>query len=170
MQNAPLPGSLPARVIFTFALIACIVFIFSNSMQIADCLIEWPADRVLDPDAERCSRRLGMPGVGQPPDRPHRAQAGALLASICWKASCSCSACGSTPGMFVQPHLVAHPGRSAHGPDRRDHPDVHADGRSSQVTDVWLDFSGVLTGILVGLFCLALCRMCYLLYKHRNED
>ena len=33
-----------------------------------------------------------------------------------------------------------------------------------------VDFSGVLTGILVGMFCLALCRMCYLLYKHRNED
>lgn len=47
---------------------------------------------------------------------------------------------------------------------------MFSDGRSSQITDVWLDFSGVLTGILVGMFCLALCRMCYLLYKHRNED
>ena len=47
---------------------------------------------------------------------------------------------------------------------------MFSDGRSSQITDVWLDFSGVLTGILVGMFCLALCRMCWLLYKHRNED
>ena len=47
---------------------------------------------------------------------------------------------------------------------------LFSEGRSSQVTDVWLDFSGVLTGILVGMFCLALCRMCWLLYKHRNED
>ena len=47
---------------------------------------------------------------------------------------------------------------------------MFSDGRSSQITDVWLDFSGVLTGILVGMLCLALCRMCYLLYKHRNED
>ena len=43
-------------------------------------------------------------------------------------------------------------------------------GRSSQVLDVWLDFLGVLAGLLVGLFLLALCRMCALLYKHRNED
>ena len=43
-------------------------------------------------------------------------------------------------------------------------------GRSSQVLDVWLDFMGVLAGLLVGLFLLALCRMCALLYKHRNED
>ena len=39
-----------------------------------------------------------------------------------------------------------------------------------QVLDVWLDFLGVLAGLLVGLFLLALCRMCALLYKHRNED
>ena len=47
---------------------------------------------------------------------------------------------------------------------------MFSDGRSSQLTDVWLDFSGVMAGILVGLFCLALCRMWWLLYKHRNED
>ena len=47
---------------------------------------------------------------------------------------------------------------------------MFSDGRSSQLTDVWLDFSGAMAGILVGLFCLALCRMCWLLYKHRNED
>ena len=43
-------------------------------------------------------------------------------------------------------------------------------GRSSQVTDVWLDFAGVLAGMLVGLILLALCRMCIVLYQHRNED
>ena len=47
---------------------------------------------------------------------------------------------------------------------------MFSDGRSSQLTDVWLDFSGAMAGILVGLICLALCRMCWLLYKHRNED
>ena len=33
------PWLIAARVLFTFALIACIVFIFSNSMQIADVSI-----------------------------------------------------------------------------------------------------------------------------------
>ena len=47
---------------------------------------------------------------------------------------------------------------------------LYTPGRSSSVWDVWLDFSGVMAGILVGLFCLVLCRMCWLLYKHRNED
>ena len=41
-----LPGSFAARVIFTFALIACIVFIFSNSMQIGD-VSETASGRVL---------------------------------------------------------------------------------------------------------------------------
>ena len=43
-------------------------------------------------------------------------------------------------------------------------------GRSGQVTDVWIDFSGVMTGLIVGLILLGLIRMCILLYKHRNED
>ena len=43
-------------------------------------------------------------------------------------------------------------------------------GRSGQVTDIWIDFSGVMTGLMVGLILLGLIRMCILLYKHRNED
>ena len=40
------PWLIAARVIFTFALIACIVFIFSNSMQIGD-VSETASGRVL---------------------------------------------------------------------------------------------------------------------------
>ena len=42
-------------------------------------------------------------------------------------------------------------------------------GRSGQVTDIWIDFSGVMTGLLVGLILLGLIRMCIILYQHRNE-
>ena len=42
-------------------------------------------------------------------------------------------------------------------------------GRSGQVTDIWIDFSGVMTGLLVGLILLGLVRMCIILYQHRNE-
>ena len=45
------------------------------------------------------------------------------------------------------------------------------------IGDLTVEFYGkkiaknvVLAGLLVGLFLLALCRMCALLYKHRNED
>ena len=42
-------------------------------------------------------------------------------------------------------------------------------GRSGQVTDIWIDFFGVMTGLLVGLILLGLVRMCIILYQHRNE-
>ena len=42
-------------------------------------------------------------------------------------------------------------------------------GRSGQVTDIWIDFSGVMTGLLAGLILLGLIRMCIILYQHRNE-
>ena len=55
------PWLIAARVIFTFALIACIVFIFSNSMQIGD-VSETASGRVLLL-MKKVFTRLGMPGV-----------------------------------------------------------------------------------------------------------
>lgn len=40
-------------------------------------------------------------------------------------------------------------------------------GRGSRVTDVWIDFGGVVAGILVGLVCLALLRA---LFGHRRSE
>ena len=44
---------------------------------------------------------------------------------------------------------------------------LFSEGRSSQVTDVWLDSAGVLAGILTALVLMALCR---LLFNHRNKE
>ena len=44
---------------------------------------------------------------------------------------------------------------------------IFSPGRSSQVTDVWLDSAGVLAGILTALVLMALCR---LLFNHRNKE
>ena len=38
---------------------------------------------------------------------------------------------------------------------------IYSPGRSSQVTDVWLDSAGVLVGILIALVFMALCRMLF---------
>ena len=38
---------------------------------------------------------------------------------------------------------------------------IYSPGRSSQVTDVWLDSAGVLAGILIALVFMALCRMLF---------
>ena len=44
---------------------------------------------------------------------------------------------------------------------------IFSPGRSSQVTDVWLDSAGVLAGILAALVLMALCG---LLFHHRNKE
>ena len=44
---------------------------------------------------------------------------------------------------------------------------IYSPGRSSQVTDVWLDSAGVLAGILAALVLMALCG---LLFHHRNKE
>ena len=103
------PWLIAARVIFTFALIACIVFIFSNSMQIGD-VSESASGRVLLL-MKKVFTRLGMPGV-----------ANHLTDHIVRKLAHSLPA-GLYPALF-RSHLVADPGRSAHGSDGRDHPDV----------------------------------------------
>ena len=120
------PWLIAGRVIFTLALIGCIAFIFSNSMQIG-VVSEGASGRVLRL-VQRVLTRHFVRHMSWP-------ILGGLLTALT----------DETIQLF-------------------------SPGRSSQVLDVWLDFVGVLAGLLVGLFLLALCRMCALLYKHRNED
>ena len=42
-------------------------------------------------------------------------------------------------------------------------------GRSSSVRDVLIDFGGVVCGLFAALLILMFCRMCYILFVHRNE-
>ena len=60
-SNRTSPWLIAWRVIFTFALIGCIVFIFSNSMQVA-AVSEGASGRVLD-FMQKVLRKLGMPGA-----------------------------------------------------------------------------------------------------------
>ena len=59
------PWLIATRVLFTFALIACIVFIFSNSMQIAD-VSSVASGRALTL-MRKVFTRLGMPGMSENP-------------------------------------------------------------------------------------------------------
>ena len=159
------PWLIAARVIFTFALIACIVFIFSNSMQIGD-VSEAASGRVLLL-MKKVFTRLGMPGVANHlTDHVVRKLAHfceyaleGFLLTLCLRVY--------TRHFFVHISWPILGGLLTALTDETIQ--MFSDGRSSQLTDVWLDFSGAMAGILVGLLCLALCRMCWLLYKHRNE-
>mgnify|MGYP002964090559 CR=1 FL=1 len=160
------PWLIAWRVIFTFALIGCIVFIFSNSMKIGE-VSQGSSGRVLAL-LQGVLRRLGHPALAQRlTDHIVRKLAHfceytleGFLLTLCLRVY--------TRHFFVHiswPILGGLLTALTHETIQ-----MFSDGRSSQLTDVWLDFSGVMAGILVGLFCLALCRMCWLLYKHRNED
>ena len=160
------PWLIAARVIFTFALIACIVFIFSNSMQIAD-VSSLASGRVLAL-MKKVFTRLGMPGV-----------ANHLTDHIVRKLAHFCEYMleGFLLALCLRVYtrrFIRHVSWPILGGLLTALTDetiqLFSDGRSGQISDVWLDFSGVMTGILIGIFCLALCRMCWLLYKHRNED
>ena len=165
-ENKTSPWLIAARVIFTFALIGCIAFIFSNSMQVGT-VSELASGRVLQL-LQKIFTRLGMPGV-----------ANHITMHLVRKLAHFCEY--MLEGFLLMlclrvytRHFVKHmswpilAGLLTALTDETIQ--LFSDGRSSQVMDVWIDFAGVMTGLLVGMFVLALCRMCRLLYKHRNED
>ena len=159
------PWLIAARVIFTFALIACIVFIFSNSMQIGD-VSESASGRVLLL-MKKVFTRLEMPGA-----------ANHLTDHIVRKLAHFCEY--ALEGFLLMlclrvytRHFFKHVSWPMLGGLLTALTDetiqLFVPGRSGQVTDIWIDFSGVMTGLLVGLILLGLIRMCIILYQHRNE-
>lgn len=159
------PWLIAWRVIFTVALIGCIVFIFSNSLQIAD-VSEGASGRVLG-ILQGILRHLGLPGAA---DR--------LTMHIVRKLAHFCEYL--LEGFLLMlclrvytRHFFKHVSWPILGGLLTALTDetiqLFVPGRSGQVTDIWIDFSGVMTGLLVGLILLGLVRMCIILYQHRNE-
>lgn len=157
------PWLIAWRVIFTFALIGCIVFIFSNSLQIAD-VSEGASGRVLG-ILQGILRHLGLPGAA---DR--------LTMHIVRKLAHFCEY--TLEGFLLMlcmrvytRNYIWHISVPLLGGVLTALADetiqIYSPGRSSQVTDVWLDSAGVLAGILAALVLMALCG---LLFHHRNKE
>ena len=153
------------RVVFTVALIACIWFIFSNSMAVAT-VSTGSSGRVLA-WMRIILRRLGQPGLAE-----H------LTMHIVRKLAHFCEYL--LEGFLLMlclrvytRHFFKHVSWPMLGGLLTALTDetiqLFVPGRSGQVTDIWIDFSGVMTGLLVGLILLGLIRMCIILYQHRNE-
>ena len=133
------------RVIFTLALIGCIAFIFSNSMKIAS-VSTVSSSRVLTL-LQAALRRLGHPALAQ-----------RLTDHIVRKLAHFCEYIWHISVPMLGGVLTALTDETIQ---------IFSPGRSSQVTDVWLDSAGVLAGILTALVLMALCR---LLFNHRNKE
>lgn len=151
------PWVLGGRVLFTLALAGCIWFIFSNSMAVAE-VSSVSSGRVLQL-LQAVLRRLGMPGLAQ-----------RLTMHIVRKMAHFCEY--TLEGFLLMlcmrvytRRYVLHISVPMLGGVLTAMADetiqIYSPGRSSQVTDVWLDSAGVLAGILIALVFMALCRMLF---------
>ena len=157
------PWVTAGRVIFTLALIGCIAFIFSNSMKIGE-VSQGSSGRVLAL-LQGVLRRLGHPALAQ-----------RLTDHIVRKLAHFCEYMLEGFLLMLRMRVYSrHPLRHITVPMlggvltalTDETIQLFSEGRSSQVTDVWLDSAGVLAGILTALVLMALCR---LLFNHRNKE
>ncbi len=157
------PWVIAGRVVFTFALIGCIVFIFSNSMAVAE-VSSMSSGRVLH-WMQVILRRLGHPGL-----------ANRLTMHIVRKMAHFCEYMLEGFLLMLCMRVYSrHPLRHITVPMlggvltalTDETIQLFSPGRSSQVTDVWLDSAGVLAGILAALILMALCS---LLFHHRDKE
>ena len=157
------PWVLGGRVLFTLALAGCIWFIFSNSMAVAD-VSSVSSGRVLQL-LQAVLRRLGMPGLAQ-----------RLTMHIVRKMAHFCEytlegfllmLCMRVYSRHPLGHITVPMLGGVLTALTDETIQLYSPGRSSQVTDVWLDSVGVLAGILAALVLMALCR---LLFHHRDKE
>lgn len=157
------PWVLGGRVLFTLALAGCIWFIFSNSMAVAD-VSSVSSGRVLQL-LQAVLRRLGMPGLAQ-----------RLTMHLVRKLAHFCEYLLEGFLLMLCMRVYSrHPLRHITVPMLAgvltaltdETIQLFSQGRSSQVTDVWLDSAGVLAGILAALLLMGLWR---LLFHHRKKE
>ena len=163
-QNERLsPWVIVGRVVFTLALAGCIWFIFSNSMAVAQ-VSSASSGRVLTL-LQGALRRLGHPALAQ-----------RLTQHVVRKMAHFCEyLLDGFLLMLCMRVYSRHPLRHITVPMlggvltalTDETIQLYSPGRSSQVTDVWLDSVGVLAGILAALVLMALCR---LLFHHRDKE
>lgn len=156
-EQHPSPWLIAGRVVFTLALIGCIAFIFSNSMKIAS-VSSVSSGRVLQL-LQAVLRRLGHPALAQ-----------RLTMHIVRKMAHFCEYLLEGFLLMLCMRVYSrHPLRHITVPMLAgvltaltdETIQLFSEGRSSQVTDVWLDSAGVLAGILIALVFMVLCRMLF---------
>ena len=157
------PWVLGGRVLFTLALAGCIWFIFSNSMAVAE-VSSVSSGRVLQL-LQAVLRRLGMPGLAQ-----------RLTMHLVRKLAHFCEytlegfllmLCMRVYSRRPLRHITVPMLAGVLTALTDETIQLFSQGRSSQVTDVWLDSAGVLAGILAALLLMGLWS---LLFHHRKKE
>ena len=154
------PWVLGGRVLFTLALAGCIWFIFSNSMAVADAS-SVSSGQLL----QAVLRRLGHPALAQ-----------RLTMHLVRKLAHFCEytlegfllmLCMRVYSRRPLRHITVPMLAGVLTALTDETIQLFSEGRSSQVTDVWLDSAGVLAGILAALLLMGLWR---LLFHHRKKE
>jgi VanZ family protein len=154
------------RILFTACLIGSIVFIFSNSMKVAS-VSSAASSRVL-----AFLRHLLIKL-----NHPHAAAA--LTDHIVRKLAHFCEYmlegfCMMLCLRVYTRHTVKHVSWPILGSLLTAVCDetiqLFSDGRSSQITDVWIDFAGGMTGLFIAFLLLCVVQLFANLLMHRNED
>ena len=162
-EQHPSPWLIAGRVVFTLALIGCIAFIFSNSMAVAN-VSSVSSGRVLQL-LQAVLRRLGHPALAQ-----------RLTMHIVRKMAHFCEytlegfllmLCMRVYSRRPLRHITVPMLAGVLTALTDETIQLFSEGRSSQVTDVWLDSAGVLAGILAALLLMGLWR---LLFHHRKKE
>ena len=162
-EQHPSPWLIAGRVVFTLALIGCIAFIFSNSMAVAD-VSSVSSGRVLQL-LQAVLRRLGHPALAQ-----------RLTMHIVRKMAHFCEytlegfllmLCMRVYSRRPLRHITVPMLAGVLTALTDETIQLFSQGRSSQVTDVWLDSAGVLAGILAALLLMGLWS---LLFHHRKKE
>ena len=150
------PWVIALRILFTLALIWAVVFIFSNSMEVAQ-VSSARSDEVLalvNPILAKVN--LGPLTSHQIRKLAHFVEYTLLgfLAMLCLRVYTRRFVRNiSWPLLFG---LLANTDETIQ---------LLMAGRSSQLTDVWIDFSGVCAGLFVSLCLLLFLRMCGILLR-----
>lgn len=161
-QQKTSPWLIAFRVIFTVAVLACIAFIFSNSLQVGAASsarsqsVMHYLNAILD--------RIGLGPVSE-----HSVRKLAHFAEYCLEGLLLTLCLRVYTARFVR--HISWPllgGLLTAVTDETIQ--KYVSGRSSQLTDVWIDFAGVVAGLLVALVVLLIVRAVLAFYSIKQEN
>lgn len=161
-QHKTSPWLIAFRIIFTIAVVACIAFIFSNSLE---------AGAISSARSQAVMRYMNavLERIGLGPLSEHSVRKLAHFAEYCLEGLLLTLCLRVYTARFVRhiswPLLGGLLTAVSDETIQR-----YVSGRSSQLTDVWIDFSGVVAGMLVSLVLLLILRGIMAFHSIKKEN
>lgn len=161
-QHKTSPWLIAFRIVFTIGVLACIAFIFSNSLE---------AGAISSARSQAVMRYMNaiLERIGLGPLSEHSVRKLAHFAEYCLEGLLLTLCLRVYTARFVR--HISWPllgGLLTAVTDETIQ--KYVSGRSSQLTDVWIDFSGVVAGMLVSLVLLLILRGIMAFHSIKKEN